>query len=243
MVGRIILITSFLLSIAFLSQGCSGSTARLDRSELESAAAQKASEFVKAGQPDKAAEVLKEAIESGPRMARLHLELGVILHESLKDYLGAAYHYRKYLELRTDTQKRALIENRIKAALKLLAAGLAGTESAEVPEKLRELEKENGELIARNLKLEEDLRAAQPLLREAAMHSEGASAVSGAAVPSAVQDGGGVRTYAVQPGDSLSSIAMKFYKDGERWKQIYEANRKELENSNDLRIGQVLIIP
>ena len=243
MIGRMILITFFLLSLVFLSPGCSGSVAHLDQAELESEAARKAAMLVKEGQPDKAVQVLQEAIESGPRMARLHLELAIVLHESQKDYLGAAYHYRKYLELRPDTQKRSLIENRMKTAQQLLAAGVAGTAKTAAAAALLELKKENADLLARNLQLEDQLRAAKPLYREAMRSREASNTVSGTAGPAEADQNSGFRRYAVQGGDSLSSIAVKFYKDASRWDQIYEANRKELENSNDLKIGQMLIIP
>jgi nucleoid-associated protein YgaU len=52
----------------------------------------------------------------------------------------------------------------------------------------------------------------------------------------------GSRTYVVQKGDTLSSIARKFYGDQKRWKDIHQANR-QLTNPNKLPVGAKLIIP
>ncbi len=50
--------------------------------------------------------------------------------------------------------------------------------------------------------------------------------------------------YVVQPGDSLSLIAKKFYKDGRRYFPIFKANEQVLNgNPNLLRPGMKLRIP
>ena len=50
-------------------------------------------------------------------------------------------------------------------------------------------------------------------------------------------------TYAVQPGDSLWTIAASEYGDGSKWNQIFEANRELLKSPDDLREGLSLVIP
>lgn len=52
-----------------------------------------------------------------------------------------------------------------------------------------------------------------------------------------------VRTYTVQRGDSLSSIAQRFYGNRERWSEILEANRSLITDPNALEHGMVLKIP
>lgn len=55
---------------------------------------------------------------------------------------------------------------------------------------------------------------------------------------------GTTRTYTVQAGDTLSTIAQKTLGDRNRWREIFEANRRLLvDHPNNLRIGQVLTIP
>lgn len=49
--------------------------------------------------------------------------------------------------------------------------------------------------------------------------------------------------YVVRKGDSLSSIAVKFYDDVGMWKIIYEANADKITDPDRIFIGQVLSIP
>jgi len=51
------------------------------------------------------------------------------------------------------------------------------------------------------------------------------------------------QTYIVQKGDTLFSLARKFYDDQARWKDIWEANRTRLPDPNKLSAGMKLIIP
>lgn len=64
---------------------------------------------------------------------------------------------------------------------------------------------------------------------------------------STVQGGGGApgdaRRYTVEPGDTLSHIAQRFYGRAGRWRAIFEANRDQLDDPDLIRPGQVLLIP
>ena len=51
------------------------------------------------------------------------------------------------------------------------------------------------------------------------------------------------RSYTVQPGDTLASIARKFYKSSARWSTIMEANSDTISKPSDLKPGQTLVIP
>lgn len=53
----------------------------------------------------------------------------------------------------------------------------------------------------------------------------------------------GEQTYTVQKGDTLSHIAKTFYDSATAWKQIYEANRDQLDDPDRIKPGQVLRIP
>lgn len=50
-------------------------------------------------------------------------------------------------------------------------------------------------------------------------------------------------SYAVVKGDTLMKIAKKAYGDSKYWSYIYEANSKNLKATNELSVGQVLVIP
>lgn len=49
--------------------------------------------------------------------------------------------------------------------------------------------------------------------------------------------------YKVKWGDSLYNIASELYHDGRKWPVIYEENKDEIEDMNELTVGQVLILP
>jgi nucleoid-associated protein YgaU len=50
------------------------------------------------------------------------------------------------------------------------------------------------------------------------------------------------RIYRVEPGDTLSTIAQRFYGDGKKWVKIYEANKERIEKGI-VKPGQRIIIP
>jgi len=50
-------------------------------------------------------------------------------------------------------------------------------------------------------------------------------------------------TYRVKKGDTLISIAKKYYGDGRLWKAIYMENQTVLTSPDSLKPGQVLAIP
>jgi nucleoid-associated protein YgaU len=52
-----------------------------------------------------------------------------------------------------------------------------------------------------------------------------------------------VRHYTVQPGDTLSAIAQKFYGKASEYNKIFEANRDRLSDPDHVRAGADLIIP
>jgi nucleoid-associated protein YgaU len=55
--------------------------------------------------------------------------------------------------------------------------------------------------------------------------------------------GQGIRSYTVRPGDSLSAISKQFYGSANDYVKIFDANRDQLSNPNDIRPGQRLVIP
>lgn len=51
------------------------------------------------------------------------------------------------------------------------------------------------------------------------------------------------RLHVVQKGDTLQSLALKYYGTRSAWDRIFHANRDQVASKNDLRIGQKLAIP
>ncbi|MBI2440660.1 MAG: LysM peptidoglycan-binding domain-containing protein [Lentisphaerae bacterium] len=81
--------------------------------------------------------------------------------------------------------------------------------------------------------------AARPPLPPALSEPETAARVAppgGAAKPENAR-------YQVRRGDTLSALAARFYHDPRKWKPIYDANQDVLRGTQQLRVGQVLVIP
>jgi nucleoid-associated protein YgaU len=53
----------------------------------------------------------------------------------------------------------------------------------------------------------------------------------------------GSREYTVEPGNTLSYLALRHYGDQFKWEKIYEANRPTMKNPHYIYIGQRIIIP
>jgi nucleoid-associated protein YgaU len=51
------------------------------------------------------------------------------------------------------------------------------------------------------------------------------------------------RQHTVEEGDSLYELAKRYYGDGERFTDIYQANRTVLKRPDRLEVGTVLVIP
>lgn len=51
------------------------------------------------------------------------------------------------------------------------------------------------------------------------------------------------KTHTVGEGDTLSAIAKRYLGDGNRWPEIYELNKDQIENPNLIHPGQVLKLP
>jgi nucleoid-associated protein YgaU len=58
-----------------------------------------------------------------------------------------------------------------------------------------------------------------------------------------VSGGHGSRNYTVQAGDSLSKISQQFYGNANEFRKIFEANRDQLNDPNQIKPGQQLVIP
>lgn len=55
--------------------------------------------------------------------------------------------------------------------------------------------------------------------------------------------GGGLQTYTVQPGDTLSAIAKRVYGDAGQYMKIFNANKDKLNDPDKIQVGQQLVIP
>lgn len=232
-----------LLGVALLLLGCGRSIRSRDEDDRSLPLVQRARAAEAAGNIDGAAALYREALAADPEAARAHLDLAFLLHDTLKNYVGAIYHYRGYLRLRPETAKADMIRDRIRLAEQTFAARVL-PQDREKGRALRRLEKEVSALRKRvgALKAENLARERQVARQKAASGSarttesptmrnmESASEVPGPRVTE----------YVVQPGDTLSKIAIRVYGDAARWHDILEMNRGTLGNGDLVKVGQRL---
>jgi nucleoid-associated protein YgaU len=83
----------------------------------------------------------------------------------------------------------------------------------------------------------------QVLIRPALASPSVSAAPTASAAPAPGTAQAQQQTYTVAAGDTLSSIASRFYNDASQWRPIFEANRDRLSTPEGLQIGMSLRIP
>lgn len=235
-----------MLAAAAVGGGCRRSAAWHDDHELRNPAFAAAESLREAGRAEAAVETLRDVVRRHPDLARAHLALALIADQPGGDLWEAVYHYRRYLELRPESEKRAMIEAQVAAARKSLAGGAGGGSDSGSGAEAESLRRENAQLKEQLEALRRQLRrygetapATEPPPAPAASPSL-APAPSPAPSPARPP---AVSSYRVKAGDSLSGIASQVYGSADKWKRIYEANREVLRSPESVRAGQLLLIP
>ncbi len=136
-------------------------------------------------------------------------------------------------------------ERRIQLREPPAAASAAGTSLANISETLRAEREARNSLRATYEKepLDADgepVAAAAPSSTRGAPARAPAKAAAAASTATAAKSGA---SHKVTRGDTLTSIAKKYYGSGKDWKRIYEANRGKLPHPDRIKIGMILAIP
>lgn len=226
--------------------GCSKTTQELDELESRDPLMKSAAARERAGDKDGAILLLRRVLDGKPDTALAHLKIALLYHDHESDYAGAIYHYKRYLELRPDTEKKDMIAGRIRDAEAWFCASLSD-QPAPAHADLISLRKENE-------RLKRDLRQVRMNLAEMSARL--------ADVPSEpphipekktdtqvkrtrpLEEDAAGRFYVVQERDTLSRIAADVYEDPREWRRIYEANRDVIgDNPAVLKRGMKLVIP
>jgi tetratricopeptide (TPR) repeat protein len=226
--------------VAACGQGPRPSAADLDRLPDY----QRARKAAEAGDFRAAAGFYQQVVRAAPEAARAHLELGLLYDEKLGDPIAAIYHYRQFLELEPNSNRRDIVESYIERSKLTLAAKLPQAPGID-PVELTRLQTENAMLRGRIAELESraaavpsgaDLPAQLPAGQPVAAQPPG-TAVAAPAAPATS------RTHWVQKGDTLQSLALRYYGSRAAWEKIYAANRTSLASKDQLKVGQPLVIP
>ena len=179
----------------------------------------------------RAINLYEAALDDSPRCAEVHYKLALLYDDKLNDPVSALHHFRRYLALSPSGTHAADVKNSIKhdeiAALTVLSGDSVITRA------------EAARLRNENLNLHKELEARALPLRTATDKSTQATDTSSKKAVSRKGD----QNYVVQSGDTLFSISRKFYKSPKRWKEILNANRKNIRDPKKLTVGQTLVIP
>lgn len=171
----------------------------------------------------------ESALDNSPRCADIHYKLALLYDDKMNDPLNALHHYKRYLTLNPTGPRAGEVKNFMKRDEVTLATTLSGDAIVTRTEAAR-LKNEN--LTLRKELEERAVKAKLAMEKPAARNS----------IPAEGPKRAGNRSYVVQNGDTLYSIARKFYDSPTRWKQIRDANKK-LAGGAKLKPGETLTIP
>jgi nucleoid-associated protein YgaU len=178
-----------------------------------------------------AIKLYEDALDGTPATAEAHYRLALLYDDKLQRPRDALHHFERYLELAPDGpfNKEAKVYRK-EGELKLMTALNKGSfvsqqEAARLKNENLSLRKRVVELVARR----DAVMASSPLPKAADAKQK--------PIPP------GARTHTVVDGETLASIATKYYKNAGRWKDIQDANFNRLEGTVKIKPGQKLIIP
>jgi nucleoid-associated protein YgaU len=164
------------------------------------------------------------ALDGTPESAEIHYKLGLLYDDKMNDPLNALHHFKRYLTLNVNGKHADEVRGFMKRDEVVLATTLSGDTILTRSEAAR--------LRNENLSLRKQLEA-RPSTAEKSpgRHLDSEKTRSDK------------HTYIVEDGDTLASISRKFYKTSSRWKEILEANKKKIDDPENLKAGQRLTIP
>lgn len=192
-----------------------------------------------------AVRLYESCLDGTPRSAEAHYQLGSIYDTQLDQPLNAVHHFQRYLELTPEGSKAKDVSSFIKEDhLKLITR--FGNGAVMPQQEAVRLKNDNLALRKQVMELRTELEAAS---RARASLIKSMAAAGGKGLKGLKQEQlqkeliPGVRTYTIEPGDTLASIARKFYKSPGRWKDIQDANFSGMEGTAKLKPGMVLMVP
>ncbi len=170
------------------------------------------------------------ALDGTPDSADIHYKLALIYDDKMNDPLDALHHFKRYLTLNPNGKRAGEVKGFVKRDELALATSSSGDSVLTRAEATR--------LRNENLNLRKQLEE-----RWSKAHNAAAEKSPGGHSHSGKTKKKPGRTYVVKRGDTLASISRKFYKSSAHWKEILDANRKSIDDPDDLKVGQSLTIP
>lgn len=265
--------TLLVLAIGLLFAACEPRGGAPFGAEIDEPDYRDGQRLVKQGRNQEALAAYLRVIEKrGDAAPESHLEAGIICLQQIKDPIAAIYHFRKYLERQPNSpqapQVRGLVESAKREFARTLPANPLENQSERLDmiELLSRLQRENEQLKAELAMGRGNPAPAPAALNQMRVPTDGVllpsrpvediSPISIApeetpppamtrAKPPTRPDAAtaAVRRHTVAKGDTLFSLAQRYYSNRSRWRDIYNANRDVLPNENSLQIGMELRIP
>lgn len=195
-----------------------------------------------------------------------HLDAGNIYLNHLRDPVSAIYHFKRYksqisrVASPESEQKLGLVDDLIKTATKAFAASFDAKvyqdplERLKLLDTIQELREENDVLKRELATTRQRLGAEGSQVRPAAADSAAAvTFVPSSAAPARVapqrseparsEPAAAPRTYTIRSGDTLYKISKQVYGDAARWRELLEANREQIPDPGNLKVGATITIP
>src|SRR5437764_725592 len=177
----------------------------------------------------RAINLYEAALDDSPRCAEIHYQLALLYDDKLNDPVSALHHFKCYIALSPNGPHANEVTKSIKHDEIAALTALSG--DSLIPRS------EAAQLRNENLNLRKELEARTSSSRITQQKSQ-ANDASSKKIASKKD-----RTYVVQSGDTLFSISRKFYKSQKHWKEILNANEKNIRDPKKLTVGQTLVIP
>jgi tetratricopeptide (TPR) repeat protein len=178
----------------------------------------------------RAINLYEAALDDSAACAEIHYKLALLYDDKMNDPLNALHHFKRYLTLNPTGARAGEVKNFMKRDEIALATALSGDAIVTRAEAAR--------LKNENLNLRKQLEERVAKSRVTAENAVGREPRSEKAMSKA-----GNRNYVVEEGDTLYSIARKFYNSPARWKEIRDANRNKVGDGGKLQPGETLTIP
>ncbi len=261
-----LLLRTFLISLfaIFLFPSCSSELVEIVR-ETDEKQYQLAKGYQSQGREEEALSAFLRVIDARRDSPESHFEAGYIYLKEMKDPVSAIYHFKSYIQLKPDSNQIAQVEQLIETAQKEFARQLPASpyegqlNSINLLDLVDGLKRENEILKRESVAAKRMVKQLEAMLggplrtstnmpvnvESLASDQPNATVDQSSSLSTDLPQAPAVlpRAYAVQPGDSLSSISREFYGTVSRWNDIYQANRDRISSENALRVGQVLRIP
>jgi LysM repeat protein len=174
------------------------------------------------------------ALDGSAASADVHYKLALIYDDKMNDPLNALHHFKRFLTFEPSGKRAQEVKGFMKRDELTLLTNLTGDSMVPRSEVVR--------LRNENLNLRQQIE--DRWSEKKAASATGKTAERTKSQPNEKTKGSGqARSYTVQRGDTLASIARKFYKNSARWQKILEANSDIIGKPGDLKPGQTLTIP